>query len=161
MRTVGGLIILAGLILTPGCGGPATSDEFKLSLVARQPTYAGYLMVTGTVRSSQVIPKGTRAVLGVTDGRPPGLAVFGDFGEATAPADTSSLSLRITQLAPGSAYSIFVGVDLNNDGTIGPGDLGGYYDGSTVLPFTDPGTARLIPIRRDEANLDFGIGLIK
>ena len=151
-------LLLASL---PSCGDPATSDELRLNLAPRQAKFVGYLTVTGTVRSSQVIPKGTRTVLGITDGRPAALGVFGDFVETVAPADTSSVSLRITQLASASAYSFFVGADLNGDGTIGPGDLGGYYDGSTVLPFTDPGSARLIPIRRDEDGLDFGIGLIK
>jgi hypothetical protein len=145
----------------PACGSETISDELRVNLAPRQTKFVGYLTVTGTVRSSQVIPKGTRTVLGITDGRPSALGVFGDFAEAIAPADTSSVSLRITQLASASAYSFFVGADLNGDGVIGVGDLGGYYDGSTVLPFTDPGSARLIPIRRDEAGLDFGIGLIQ
>lgn len=143
------------------CGSESTSDELRLNLTPRETRFVGYLTVTGTVRSSQVIPKGTRTVLGITDGRPTVAGVFGDFVEALAPADTTSVSLRITQLASASAYSFFVGADLNGDGVIGAGDLGGYYDGSTVLPFTDPGSARLIPIRRDEDGLDFGIGLIQ
>jgi len=149
------------LVCLSACGAEATSDELRLNLAPRQAKFVGYLTVTGTVRSSQVIPKGTRTVLGITDGRPTALGEFGDFAEAIAPADTSSVSLRITQLASASAYSFFVGADLNGDGVIGVGDLGGYYDGSTVLPFTDPGSARLIPIRRDEDRLDFGIGLIR
>lgn len=149
------------LFLLMACGSEPTSTDFRLDFSPREPAFAGYLTVTGTVLSSQPIPKGTRAVVGITEGRPSALGVFGDFAEATAPAETKTIALRITQLAAGNAFSFFVGVDLNADGTIGPGDLGGYYDGSTVLPFTDPGTARLVSVRRDQDGVDFGIGAIK
>ena len=149
------------LFLLIACGSEPGSTDFRLNFSPRESAFVGYLTVTGTVLSSQAIPKGTRAVLGITDGRPSASGVFGDFAEANAPAETNTIALRITQLAAGNAFSFFVGVDLNADGTIGPGDLGGYYDGSTVLPFTEPGTARLVSILRDQDGLDFGIGLVK
>ncbi|MDX2019217.1 MAG: hypothetical protein SF187_03185 [Deltaproteobacteria bacterium] len=146
---------------TATCGGGATSDELALTLAPRDPNRMGYLTVTGTVRSATVIPKGAQAFLGITVGRPSALGVFDEVVQAPAPADTSSVSWRVKQLASGDAFSFFVGVDLNGDGTIGSGDLGGYYDGSTVLPFSDPGNARLIQVRRDQSGLDFGIGPIR
>jgi hypothetical protein len=156
-----GSVVALCLCVWAGCETTTVSDELRLTLRPIQPQFVGYLTVSGTVQASQVIPKGARAVLGITEGRPKAPGVFDDFVETFAPADTSNISIRITQLASGTAFSFFVGVDLNADGTIGAGDLGGYYDGSTVLPFTDPGSARLIPIRRDEDGLDFGIGLIR
>lgn len=161
MPTAAATFLVLFCILASACGGNATSDELELNLAPRDPNRMGYLTVTGTVRSATVIPKGAQATLGITVGRPAGLGVFDEMVQAAAPADTSSVSWQVKRLASGDAFSFFVGVDLNGDGAIGVGDLGGYYDGSTVLPFHDPGNARLISVRRDQTGLDFGIGLIK
>lgn len=132
-----------------------------MRLSPRSPDLMGLITVTGTVNVSPPVPAGARVVFGITEGRPSATAVFDDFVEARAPVETDTIGLLIENLRAAEAYSFFVGVDLNGDGTIGVGDLGGYYNGSTVLPFVDPASAQLIPVRRRLDGLDFGIGLIK
>ncbi len=143
------------------CGGEEDNQNLVLKLVPQAPERMGFITVTGTVTTSKPIPKGARVVFGMTVGRPSARAVFDESVDAQAPAETTTIALRIESMRAGEAYSFFVGVDLNQDGMIGVADLGGYFDGSTVLPFVDPSTARLIPIRRNFNELDFGVGEIR
>ena len=160
--TLGGAVVGAcASLLLCACGAADESDELVLTLSPQNPDRIGFITVTGTVTATPSIAKGARVVFGITEGRPIAMGSFDEFVEARAPAATDTISLRIQNLRAAEAYSFFVGVDTNGDGAIGPGDSGGYYDGSTVLPFTDPATARLIPLRRNESNLDFGIGVIR
>lgn len=153
-------VLLGGLSLAAACGGEDASQETKVTLSPRTPALTGYVTVTGTVTVAPPLPEGARVVLGLNAGRPGSLGIFDESAETRAPAASSTISYRIKELAPADAYSVFVGVDLDDNGVIGPGDLGGYYDGSTVLPFTDPSAARLIGVRRNQDGLNFGIGLI-
>lgn len=154
-------MVLAASVLLAGCGSEDASEELVLTLLPRNPERMGFITVTGTVTTNPPVAKGARVVFGITEGRPVAAATFDEFVEARAPAETETISLRIEGLRAAEAYSFFVGVDSDGDGAIARGDLGGYYDGSTVLPFTDPSSARLIPLRRNESGLDFGIGVIR
>ena len=143
------------------CEDSNENENLLLTLAPTAEGRMGYIQVTGTVSVTPAIPRGARVVFGMTDGRPTAAGVFDESVAGNARAETQTVALRVVNMRAGEAYSFYVGVDLNGDGSIGSGDLGGYYDGSTVLPFTEPSSARLIAIRQNMTDLNFGIGQIK
>ena len=77
---------------------------------------------------------------------------------AAAALATSTVLFQVQNMDRGETFGLFLGVDLNDDGQLGSGDLAGYYDGTTLAPILDPAGMRLFPLRQSLTGMSFGVG---
>ena len=142
------------------CGG---GEDEAADITLEPKSLPGSFQLSGTVTFASTLPSGTRLQLSVTepnDAQAGALDSSDEVAERPSSSSTNQVSWSIDDIGAGS-YLVALSADLSGDGSIGEGDQGGYYRGTTTQPAQYQIEATVIAVTSSRDALDFGAGSMR